>query len=175
MKKAVALLRGINVGGNRKVPMAQLRELAAGLGLQEPRTYVASGNLVFGSEEPPDALERKLEQAIEPRFGFAVDVIVRSAERWAAYCAQNPFPDESLRAPNLVMLVVGRQAADDAALAALRARASGEEKVERRGDAIWIWFANGSGRSKIGTGPGKGVWTSRNWRTVLALQEMLAE
>jgi uncharacterized protein (DUF1697 family) len=177
VKKAVALLRGINVGGHRKVPMAQLRELAAGLGLEEPRTYVASGNLVFDSDEAPAAVEARLEAAIESRFGFAVDVIVRSAQQWSEYCGQNPFPEESLRAPNLVMLIVGKEPADNAALAALRARASGEEKVELRGDAIWIWFANGSGRSKIGTGPGSGksVWTSRNWRTVLTLQEMLAQ
>jgi uncharacterized protein (DUF1697 family) len=174
MKRAVALLRGINVGGHRKVPMAELRELAAALGLEAPRTYVASGNLVFGSDEAPAELERQLETAIEARFGFAVDVIVRSAQQWAEYCGQNPFPEESLRAPNLVMLVTGKQAAEDAAVAALRTRATDEEKVERRGDALWIWFANGSGRSKLGSAPGKGVWTSRNWRTVLALQEMLA-
>jgi uncharacterized protein (DUF1697 family) len=154
--------------------MAELRALAEELGLEEARTYVASGNLVFGSDEAPAKLERKLEQAIEGRFGFAVDVIVRSAEQWADYCANNPFPDESRRAPNFVMLVLGREPPDEAAVDALRARASAEEKVERRGDTIWIWFGNGSGRSKIGTGPAKGVWTSRNWRTVLALQDMLA-
>ena len=174
MGKAVALLRGINVGGHRKVPMAELRELAAGLGLEEPRTYVASGNLVFGSGEARADLERKLEQAIEARFAFTVDVIVRSAEQWADYCARNPFPEESGRAPNLVMLVIGKEPADDRAVAALRAKAAAEEKVEGRGEAVWIWFGNGSGRSKIGTGPAKGVWTSRNWRTVVAIQEMLA-
>jgi uncharacterized protein (DUF1697 family) len=58
-------------------------------------------------------------------------------------------------------------------VAALRARAEGGEKVEVRGDALWIWFANGAGRSKLGLSAGKGVWTSRNWRTVLALDEML--
>jgi uncharacterized protein (DUF1697 family) len=57
----VALLRGINVGGHRKVPMALLRETALGIGLIEPRTYVASGNLVFRSEEAAPALETRLE------------------------------------------------------------------------------------------------------------------
>ena len=173
MGRAVALLRGINVGGRRKVPMADLRAVAEGLGLEDPRTYVASGNLVFASDEAPDIIEARLERGIEARFGFNVDVIVRTADEWAGYCDSNPFPEESGRAPNLVMLVVGKQAPDEEALEALRARASAEEKVERRGEAIWIWFGNGAGRSKIGLGPSCGVWTSRNWRTVVKLKEML--
>jgi uncharacterized protein (DUF1697 family) len=173
MAKHVALLRGINVGGHRKVPMAALRELAQEIGLGDPRTYVASGNMVFESGEKPAALERKLEQAIEAKFGFDVDVIVRTAAQWADHVASNPFPEESRRSPGLVMLVIGREAADDSAVERLRARASGGERVERRGGALWIWFANGAGRSKIGLAGGKGVWTSRNWSTVLALHEML--
>jgi uncharacterized protein (DUF1697 family) len=173
MSNHVALLRGINVGGNRKLPMAELRALAEDLGLDEPRTYVASGNLVFASPLEGDGLEAKLEQAIAERFGFKVDVIVRAATQWAAYLAANPFPKESEATPNFVMLSVGKQAATDDHVAALRAKASDNEKVERRGDALWIWFGDGAGRSKIGTGPAKSVWTTRNWRTVLAIDEML--
>ena len=171
----VALLRGINVGGHRKVPMAELRAVADGLGLGSVRTYVASGNLVFEAEADEAALERRLEEAIAARFGFAVDVIVRSATRWRGYAASNPFPEESERQPNLVMVTIGKQAATEGDIEALRARASVNERVERAGDAIWIWiwFGDGAGRSKMGTEPGSGVWTTRNWRTVLALQEML--
>ena len=173
MGRAVALLRGINVGGHRNVPMAGLRVVAEEIGLREPRTYVASGNLVFESGDAAGAVEGRLERAIEERFGFNVDVIVRSAKEWAAYCRSNPFPEESRRAPNLTMLVLGKQAPAGEAIEALRSRASAEEKIERRGDAIWIWFGNGAGRSKIGLAPGRGVWTSRNWRTVQKLEEML--
>ena len=168
----IALLRGINVGGNRKVSMAELRGLAEELGLGSVRTYVASGNLVFDSDEAPAALEAKLERAIEGRFGFPVDVIVRTGEEWAAIAEGNPFRQEGRAAPNLVMMAVGKEAPDDEAVSALRARASPNEKVERVGDAVWIWFGDGAGRSRIGTGPAKGVWTSRNWRTVQALREM---
>ncbi len=172
MTSRIALLRGINVGGNRKLPMADLRALAAEMGLANARTYVASGNLVFDSEDSPAALEKKLEAAIEGRFGFAVDVIVRTGKEWAAAADSNPFPEESRAAPNLVMIVVGKQPPDEDAVAALRARAGPNEKVERVGEAIWIWFGDGAGRSKLGTGPRTGVWTSRNWRTVQALREM---
>jgi uncharacterized protein (DUF1697 family) len=171
----IALLRGINVGGHRKVPMALLRETASGIGLIEPRTYVASGNLLFRSEEPAPALETRLETAIEQRFGFDVDVIVRSGAQWALYRAGNPFPGESDQQPNLVMMTLGKRAASDEDVAKLRQKASGNERVERVGDAIWIWFGNGAGRSKIAIGPTRTeVWTTRNWRTVDALARMLA-
>ena len=169
----VALLRGINVGGHRKVPMVELRALAEGLGLGCVRTYVASGNLVFEAEADEAELERRLEEAIAARFGFAVDVIVRSGKRWSGYAASNPFAEQSERQPNLVMMTIGKQSATDGDVEALRARASPNERVERAGDAIWIWFGDGAGRSKMGTGTASGVWTTRNWRTVLALKEML--
>ena len=170
----VALLRGINVGGNRKLPMAELRALAEALELENPRTYVASGNLVFGSSLKREALETKLEGAIAEHFGFPVDVVVRSASEWAAYRAANPFPKESEASANLVMLCIGKESATDAQLEVLRSSAVENERVEMRGDAYWIWFGNGAGRTKIGTGSAKGsVWTTRNWRTVVALDEML--
>ena len=175
MNGYVALLCGINVGGHRKVPMAELRALATELGLQTATTYVASGNLVFISDKNAGELETLLETAIAQRFGFAVDVIVRSAEQWSAYRAGNPMPEESERQPNLVMLVVGKQPAEEAQLELLRAQAGEQERIERRGDALWIWFGEGAGRSKIGTGTSKGVWTTRNWRTVQALDDMLQQ
>ena len=168
----IALLQGINVGGRRKVPMAELRALAEEIGLEDPRTYVASGNLVFERKEKPAELEAQLEKAIAARFGFSVPVIVRSAADWARTADNNPFPVESRETPGLVHLVSGKQPADDAAVEGLRAKAGANEKVERVGGDLWIWFGDGAGRSKIGTGPKTGIWTSRNWRTVQALREM---
>jgi len=172
----VALLRGINVGGHRKVPMADLRALAEGLGLDGVRTYVASGNLVFSSESGEEsALEAQLESAISDRFGFGVDVIVRGAEHWAALAAGNPFPEQSAATPNYVMMTIGKRPATDADVASLRPRAGADEAVERVGEALWFWFGNGSGRSKLAAAPLKDVWTARNWRTVGTLRTMLAE
>ena len=169
----VALLRGINVGGHRKVPMAALRETAGALGLRKVRTYVASGNLVFESDKAAGTLETMLEKAIADRFGFAVDVVVRSAAQWAALAAANPLKKESEKEPGFVHMSIGKRTPAEADIAALAARASDNERVLSAGGAIWIWFGDGAGRSKIGTGKSTGVWTARNWRTVLALQEML--
>ena len=173
MGRDVALLRGINVGGQRRVPMAELRAVAEELGFADARTLIASGNLVFSAAGAAAAIEAELEEAVHRRFGFPVDIMVRSAAQWAHYVAGNPFPGEAERAPRLLMLYVGKQEADEAAVEALRARAAPEEKVARMGDALWIFFANGGGRSKLGNGPRPGPWTGRNWRTVLAIGEML--
>jgi uncharacterized protein (DUF1697 family) len=165
----VALLRGINVGGGRKVPMAELRAVAGGLGLKRVRTLIASGNLIFDGE----VSEAELEDAVQSHFGFPVDIMIRSAEQWSATVAVNPFPDEAEAAPKFLLLYLGKEASAEAAVAYLSARAAPEEKVAGGGDALWIYFANGGGRSKLASGPKPGLWTGRNWRTVLAIEEML--
>ena len=172
MGKFIALLRGINVGGHRKVPMADLRALAEAEGLGDVRSHVASGNLVFESDAAAGVLETRLEKAIAAQFGFDVDVVVRSAAAWAKLAQANPFPKESAETPDRVMMTIGKRAAGEAEVAALRAKAAADERVERKGEAVWIWFGSGAGRSKIGTMPGKEIWTSRNWRTVQTLEEM---
>jgi uncharacterized protein (DUF1697 family) len=169
----VALLRGINVGGGRKVPMAELRAVAQGLGLTRVRTLIASGNLVFESDAPPAALEATLEAAVERHFGFPVDIMVRTAAQWSAAVAANPFPAEAEAAPKFLLLYIGKQSTAEAAVAHLTPRAVPEERVAGHRDALWIYFANGGGRSKLASGPKPGLWTGRNWRTVLALQELL--
>ena len=169
----VALLRGVNVGGQRKVPMADLRELAEAEGLENVETYVASGNLVFTAAGGEAALETRLEAAIEKRFGFAVDVMVRSAAHWRGYLKSNPFPRESEAQANFVMLALSKGAASEADVERLRAQASANERVERRDEVLWLYFGDGAGRSKMASGRWAQAWTLRNWRTVVKLGEML--
>jgi uncharacterized protein (DUF1697 family) len=173
MGKYVALLRGINVGGHRRVPMAELRAVAEALGFEDVQTYVASGNLVFSAEGDHQRLEARLEAAIAEAFGFEVDVVVRDAAQWAALAKANPFAEQSAATPNLVMMTIGKRGATDADVAALRPKAAENERVERRGEALWLWFGGGSGRSKLAAAPAKEVWTTRNWRTIEALCGLL--
>jgi uncharacterized protein (DUF1697 family) len=92
MASYVALLRGINVGGHRRVPMANLRKVFETIGHAEVATYIASGNVVFDSpKRATRALADELEIAILEEFGFEVDVVVRSAAEMASVVAQNPF------------------------------------------------------------------------------------
>jgi uncharacterized protein (DUF1697 family) len=173
----VALLRGINVGGRNRMPMAELRALCADLGWTAVRSYIQSGNLVMGAREPAQEVEARLEEAIRARFGIAVPVIVRSTDAWHGYTKANPFPRASAAAPNLVMLALSKGPPADDAVAGLRARSDAGERIERVGDAIWIDYGEGAARSRVAPAQldrwvGSPV-TTRNWRTVLAVREML--
>jgi uncharacterized protein (DUF1697 family) len=95
MASHVALLRGINVGGRNKVPMADLREVVSSLGHTEVSTYIQSGNVLFSTAEEDTAkLAAALESAIEERFGIWSSVVVLSRDELARVLAANPYPDE---------------------------------------------------------------------------------
>ena len=169
-------MRAVNVGG-RKLPMAELRALGAELGFADISTYIASGNLLFTAGGGRETLEKKLEEAIAARFGMEVPTIVRSAEEWRRYAPSNPFPDAARDQPNLLMLLVPQRPPAEGAVEALQAKAAPEERVALAGDGLWIHFGGGSARSKltpslIDRAIGSPA-TSRNYRTVLKIEESL--
>jgi uncharacterized protein (DUF1697 family) len=166
----------VNVGG-RKLPMAELRALCGEIGWANASTYIASGNLLFTADGERGALESRLEQAIAARFAMDVPVIVRTVDEWALYAPSNPFPDAARETPNLLMLLVPKREPAAGAVESLTAKAAPGERIARAGDALWIHFAGGSARSKltpslIDRAIGSPA-TSRNYRTVLKLDEML--
>ena len=171
MDNYIALLRGINVGGHRRVPMADLRDTATSLGHANVKTHLASGNLMFQANGDAKELEAGLEAAVEKTFGFPVDIIVISLEDWKACLDGNPFVPESDATPNFVMLCVGKEPAGETQLETLKARADADERVKIVDGVIWLYYANGAGRSKMMLKPKEGVWTSRNWRTAQKLAE----
>jgi uncharacterized protein (DUF1697 family) len=172
----IALLRGINVGGRNTVAMSALRELCAGLGWRDVQTYINSGNVIFRADAPPAELELALEAALASSFGLTIAVVVRPAAAWPGYLAGNPFPGESEREPNLVMLALSKAPPRPDAVDALRERAGAGEQVAGAGDALWIHYGAGAGRSKLAPAlldrlVGSPV-TTRNWRTALKLAEL---
>ena len=178
-ERFIALLRGINVTGRNKVPMADLRTLCSKNGMTEVETYIQSGNVVLSADCSADALESNLEKLIEKKFKLTIPVIVRRASDWPAYMKGNPFPDASVTEGNLVMLALSKRKPNADALEGLRARAVSGEKIERVGDALWIHFDKGVANSKLSPGlldrlVGSPV-TTRNWRTVLKIGEMTKE
>jgi uncharacterized protein (DUF1697 family) len=173
---AIALLRGINVGGHNKIPMAELRALCGDLGWTDVQTYIQSGNLIFRAAGEVRELEKALEGAIERRFGLEIPVMVRAASEWSCYLNGNPFPEASQREPNLVMLALSKAPPRQDAVAALVERAAGGERIVQVDDALWIHFAGGAARSKLAPAlldrlVGSPV-TTRNWRTTLKLAEL---
>jgi uncharacterized protein (DUF1697 family) len=177
MTSAVALLRGINVGGHRRVPMAELRALAEQIGLANPRTYVASGNLVFGTDKRAEDVAAELEQAIERRFGFAVGVIVRTGAEWQAYLHTNPFRAAAEEQPKWVWMFLSKQPPRNEAAVELAAAAPAL-RVEQTGDAIWVHFPEGVSTKLLSIKWDRIIGspaTSRNWRTVETIGHMLDE
>ncbi|MEV7413824.1 DUF1697 domain-containing protein [Streptomyces sp. NPDC089919] len=180
-KTFVALLRGINVGGRRKVPMAQLRALLEGLGYDGVRTYLQSGNAVFTAAEPDaDAVRVELERAIEAEFGFAVPCVVVDGRYLRAVVAACPFPAAELEGKQLHATFLSRQPEPER-LAGLDPAAFAPEDFRLGDRVLYLYAPDGLGRSKLGEAlhrPAvlKGIdWTSRNWNSVLALVELAGE
>ena len=175
MARLIALLRAVNVGG-RKLPMSELRALCGELGWKDVETYIQSGNLVFTAPGKAEALEATLEKAIRDRFRLDVPVIVRTAKQWAGLAAANPFPEVARDEPNRLQLLVSKEAPKDDAAEKLMERARAGEIVKAAGGALWFHYPEGVGTSKLTPAvvdkAAGSPSTSRNWRTVLKLQEM---
>jgi uncharacterized protein (DUF1697 family) len=179
MTRWVAMLRGVNVGGNQGVPMAELRVLAEALSLGSPRTLLQSGNLVFSSEgQKPADLERLLEAGIADRIGVKTEVCVRSAAEWDRIVGANPFPEAARTDPAHLLLMAFKTPPRPDAPEVLAEVYKGPERVTVAEGHAFVVYPEGVGQSKLtpallGKHLGKG--TARNWNTVLKLQAMLAQ
>jgi uncharacterized protein (DUF1697 family) len=175
----VALLRGINVGGNRRVAMADLRGWVEEIGLQQVRTYVQSGNLVFKSQQPAAALEKKIERKIAQAAGFEVRVVVRSAKEIREVMRSNPFVKRSGIDLSKLRVTFLAEAAGAGARAKLKALPGGGDESKVCESEIFLYCPNGYGRSKLVNSvlekTAGGAATTRNWRTVNALCAMCEE
>jgi uncharacterized protein (DUF1697 family) len=178
MRTFVALMRGINVGSTRKVPMADLRALCSRVGLKRPETYIQSGNLIIDAEGDAETLRRLLEKAATKRFGFAIDVIVRPASEWEQYAAASPFADDADALAKMVHLYLSRDLVKSNAAQELKQKAQTGERIALAGGALWIDYgAMGVGKSKlspllIDKACGSPT-TGRNWNSVLKIREMI--
>jgi uncharacterized protein (DUF1697 family) len=186
MASHVALLRGINVGGRNKVPMADLREVVTSLGHTGVSTYIQSGNVLFSTPDTDNAkLAAALESAIEDRFGIWSSVVVLSRDELAQVLTANPYPDEpNPRMVHVVFLsaeppgeLLTRIAAAESAVAAKGSR----DTVQAAGQALFVHTPDGFGTSelaqtlfKIISPPAKAkkhglAATARNWATATKL------
>lgn len=180
MTTHIALLRGINVGGNKKVAMADLRDLLTELGFADPRSLLQSGNLVFRSDALEGAgLERLLDAETEKRLGLKTEFFVRTAKEWKGVVASNPFPDEAESDPSHLVVMFLKDAPDAESVGALQAAITGREIVRAVGRQAYIVYPDGIGDSrltnaviekKLGT---RG--TGRNWNTVMKLDALAGD
>ena len=177
MTTYVALLRGVNLGSHNKVPMAHLRQSLGEGGLDDVRTYIQSGNVVFRSSAGAVQVETTIENVIAQRFGLDVRVLVRTDAELVAVLAGNPFaaaqPDQTK-----LHVVFLSESPDPAKVAALEARHDGAEAFAVSGRDVYLHTPDGLGRARLTHASFEKAFglaaTARNWRTVNRLAEMAA-
>lgn len=173
MPTFVALLRGINMGGHKKLAMSDLCALAGDLGLTGAKTLLQSGNLIFAATGKPGALEERLEAAVEKRLGLTTRVLIRTAAEWAKMVAANPFAREAVRDPSHLALMLLKHKPSPTAVTALRQAIVGREVIEADGRALYAYFPDGFGSTKLTTAVIDRTLatavTARNWNTVLKI------
>lgn len=168
-----ALLRGINLGGHHRVPMAELRALAEELGYEDVATYVQSGNLVFTADGSANELAATLESALARRFDFDVPVVLRSREEIERISARHPFGDRQDDPARLhVFFLAGDP--DPRKVAAWQPGRYAPDEAVVDGREVYVNFPNGMGRSKFTFDFGTPA-TARNWRSVLAVRDLMRE
>jgi uncharacterized protein (DUF1697 family) len=174
----IVLLRGINLGPNRRVPMPELRKVFEEAGFDDVRTYVQSGNIVLSSGAKPAKLEKECAKLISEHFGFDVPVIVRTRDELAEIVAADPLGHVADN-PKRYQVSFLSEPLDDAAVERLKGLVVEPEELVIDGREVYAWQAEGVARSKLWNGLANKslgvVATARNWTTVKTLLEMADE
>lgn len=174
MTTYVALLHSIVLGPGKRLVMADLKAMATELGFGDPRTWVATGNLIFEADDAPlAAIESRLEAAFRARFGKQVDIILRKAEDWRRLAARNPFPGGN--GADIGIRVMRKPLGPEALARLGRIAAPGIGLALADGD-LWIDFGGKPSEAKLLshlTTKKLGIGTLRNANTVNALAAML--
>ncbi|MGH2881767.1 MAG: DUF1697 domain-containing protein [Solirubrobacteraceae bacterium] len=177
-RSQILLLRGINIGPNKRIAMPQLRELLTDAGFKDVQTYVQSGNVVLTSSAKPAKVGARAEELIAERFGFDVDVIVRTADELAEVVRLNPLADVA-EDPKRYQVSFCDGEPDPAAVEEITAAAAPTERLVAIGRELYAWHPDGVARSKMWNklaGKTLGVRaTARNWTTVTTLLEMAGD
>lgn len=171
MTVRIALLRGVNVSGSGKLPMAGLRDMLAGMGLEDVRTYIQSGNAVFRSDQSAGTLEAMIREGISGRFGFAPETFVLTAAEIAEALLDHPFAEAERKAVHVVFLRE-TPAPEEAALRALAQPGDGWHIAPRR---FTLHTPGGFGTSKLAEKLPRllpAPMTARNLRTLAELDRM---
>ena len=173
MQTYIVLLRGINVGGHRKVPMADLRELLFNLNFLDVKTYIQSGNVVLNSNDNSKTVRSKIENAISSHFGFTVVVIVKSPIEFQDIFNASPFSKEEKEKSYFMLLDANPNKDIVSELSELTYE---NETFKITENCIYFFSSVGYGRTKFNANYFEkklGVNASaRNYKTMLKLLEM---
>lgn len=171
----VALLRGINVGGHNIIKMQDLKNLLLNSGLENVNTYIQSGNIVFQSDKSAEQLKIQIEQEIKNKYGFSINVILRTASEWERIMKDCPYPADALQDGESVHLTLLGKEISNEGLQHLFEYQSDSEECFINGKEVYLYLRKSFLDSKISNQLSKlGVpMTSRNWKTIKKIESMI--
>lgn len=177
METYIAILRGINVSGQKKIKMADLRTYLAELKYDALQTYIQSGNILFQTEGKTEAqLCKEIKDKIQEKYDFEVPVMIRTLTEWKAVHALNPYPDVPAEEYNRLFVAFLNEAPTPDNQERLAAFKFNTEVYEVHGREVYFYCPDGAGKSKMSNNllenKLKVKATSRNWRTVEKLMAM---
>jgi uncharacterized protein (DUF1697 family) len=176
MTRYAFLLRGVNVGRDNSLPMADLRAMLTDIGCTNVQTYVQSGNAVFGTRLGTAALTKAIESALERYMGRPIATTLRTYAQMSTIVDANPFGEVATN-PAYLCVTFLSVVPTKSEVAPLHAQDFAPELFQVSGKEIYTWHPNGQGRSILAAALGKlrlaGAVTTRNWNTVRRLLVML--
>ena len=180
MPKYIALLRGINVSGQKKIKMADLRVHLSDLELGDVQTYIQSGNITFKSPAAPEGhLAATIKGKILEAYGFEVPTLVVSSEELQHVAVGNPFPQAAAADPARMLVTFLETVPEVEAAKAFTRLSFPDEHFELKGKAVYLHCPKGYGRAKLNNNfverKLKVPATTRNWKTILKLLEMTGQ
>ena len=173
----ISFLRGINVGGQKRIAMADLLQLCTSLGLDNVRTYLQSGNVLFESSYGDTGwLSAMISEHISAKFGFTVKVITRTSDELRRIILANPFAKEGLDADKYHVTFLSDIPSEEFPGSTMKGK-DGPDRYVIIGREVYLFCPDGYGRTKFSNTffeKKVGVFaTTRNWKTVTALAEMV--
>ena len=176
MNTVIALFRGINVGGNNILPMKELIPVLEGLGLENIKTYIQSGNVVFQSNmDDKNTLSERLSEAVQKSHGFSPWVLLLTEAELQSAMENNPFP-EAEADPKSLHLSFLAEKTENADIELLKQLKKDNERFALTDSVFYLHAPDGIGRSKLAAKVEKALGvaiTGRNWRTVNKIQAMV--
>jgi uncharacterized protein (DUF1697 family) len=168
----IGFLRGINVGGNKMIKMAELKNMLEVMeGINRVRTHLNSGNVLFESKEEADRLRRRIEDQIRTAFGMSVTVILRTAGELERIVHNCPFPSDSLAEGESIHLCLLTEETPQEKLDRLSESISEKDEYRIAGREIYLHFRQSILDSKLASNVQKlgNTTTMRNWNTIMKL------
>jgi uncharacterized protein (DUF1697 family) len=171
----IALLRGINVGGNNMIKMSELKIMFETMGFGKVQTYINSGNVLFTSEDGAEQVRKRVELEVNKAFGIKVTVVIRTATELEQIIADCPYKSDSLAEGESIQVTLLSEAASPEKVALLPVGISDIDEFQNNGLEIYFLFRQSMLDSKLAKNMTKlgSTATSRNIKTMNKLAELV--